>query len=139
MSKIAEVIKIFNLEFEQKFRFNGSPTWYKITKDGIVNLENPANDTSGLLEKLILGDISIEEWKPRPGETYWLVRANCKIDSNDWSDTTCDYFYYALGNCYPTRTQAYNNIGKWSRFFENYETYHDYIAPLTNKIDEEIR
>ena len=48
----------------------------------------------------------IERWKPKEGDTYWVIWTNGDFIDFEWDDYEEDQRKYNFGNCFQTREQA---------------------------------
>lgn len=46
-------------------------------------------------------------WKPKNGETYWVVYGNGRITSLKWEDFSIGNDYLDFGNCFKTKEEAF--------------------------------
>ena len=72
-----------------------------------------------VLRDLCTGAYGIKRkpWKPKEGESYYVVETNGSIGVEEWWSETMDMNYYKLGNCYRTREEAEANRDKWVAFY----------------------
>lgn len=80
----------------------------KKEREHIKNLTRVSQRIS-FFEKLVEeGKITIMSnsiYKPKDGNTYWVVEAG-DITSRVWSSRLLDFMYYKVGNCFETRDEA---------------------------------
>ena len=117
---MAEVAKMFGVEFDQDFECNESSCTYRITKNGVR-----CNGVLGAdsLTMLLNGTLTIKHkpWKPKNGDGYWTVMNDGSIYYALCRDDIIDFHCYKLGNCYRTNKEAEANCDKWVAFYASDE------------------
>lgn len=127
---MAEVAKLLGVELGEEFQIcgNGEAT-VKLTEDGLKivtilgKLIDHANEIC--LTKLLAGKYVIKRksWKPKIGDTYWLVLHDGIVDIAVCEEDSLAFTLavYKLGNCYRTCEEALKNCDKWISFYASDE------------------
>ena len=121
---MTEVAKILGVELDEEFEVRGYT--YKLTNNGLVCTMFPQKDEEDyehMLRVILTGEYPIKRkpWKPKEGESYYIVETNGSIGVEEWWAETIDMNYYKIGNCYRTSEEAEANHEKWVAFYASDE------------------
>ena len=112
MNKMKEVAQLLGVELGEKFKIAGINgvfnNTYAIAESGLKDCINNALCPE-ILSYILVGTYEIIKipFKPKYDEEYWYYSSyynrtiNCK-----WANTTGDYCYHKLGNCFRTEHEA---------------------------------
>lgn len=114
-NKMEEVAALLGLELGERFKISTSNFEYALKHDGLKLYRNAEAEESAdyILEDLLKGQAQIikKTWKPEVGSIYfWAGHSN--IYESWWKGDMRDYAFYAVGNCFETRNEAFNHRGK---------------------------
>lgn len=126
---MSEVAKMLGVELGEVFEVLEYPSKkFQITNYGIETLQDGEWQcniavNSFVFEKLLTGKYTIKRkpWKPKEGESYYIVETNGSIGVEEWWAETIDMNYYKIGNCYRTSEEAEANHEKWIAFYASDE------------------
>ena len=119
---MSEVAKMLGVEFGEEFEINKQDGVFVLCYDGLLHTQSGFM-CNELLSSLLFGKYTIKckPWKPKEGESYYVVETNRSIGVEEWWSETMDMNYYKLGNCYRTREEAEANRDKWIAFYASDE------------------
>lgn len=118
MNLIPKICELLGVEIGEEFKIKGSDSSiFKLAGTGLFSRKNTDGSTwcvtMGLtLRDIIVGVSEIEKipFKPKDGETYWLVRwghNQCiDIGYGTWTSDDIDYRHLYCGNCFRTEAEA---------------------------------
>lgn len=104
--------------------------------------ENKIKELQDELEQLKAAKIEAEQpkrWKPKYGETYWVVYSNGIIGDAHWGSDSDDNWRYLTSNCFKTKEEAeeYKKQIEYTARYKNYIEEHsepiDWNDPSTHK------
>lgn len=126
MNYMPEVAKMLGVELGEEFEINeyhGST--FIFTDSGLsMSCKHDCEDFAPIaLLFLLNGKFTIKRkpWKPKEGESYYIVETNGSIGVEEWWAETIDMNYYKIGNCYRTSEEAEANHEKWIAFYASDE------------------
>ena len=106
---IRQLMNKLGVEYGQKFSIGGMNT-YEFTKDGLRCNDGGYNDL--ILREMVYGKITKkhikkEPWKPKHGETYYIISLlSDNIAPEVWNDTPMDIVWYNNGLICKTKEEA---------------------------------
>ena len=117
-----EVAKMLGVEIGEEFEINKQDGVFVLCYDGLLHTQSGFM-CNELLYSLLFGKYTIKckPWKPKEGESYYVVETNGFIGVEEWWAETIDMNYYKLGNCYRTEEEAEANRDKWVAFYTSDE------------------
>ena len=131
VNHMPEVAKMLGVEIGEKFTFEYSDGEMMgtavIEESGFKLLEYNANYTNSwfqhTLENLLTGKYTIKckPWKPNLDDEYYYVDECGYVCSDPWIDSSVDFVFYKIGNCYKTKEEADKNKDKWVAFYASDE------------------
>lgn len=130
MNYMPEVAKMLGVELGEIFeiQIDENKTFqFRFTESGFQCFNGKMWDEDTIavacLNLLLVGKYTIKRkpWKPKEGESYYIVAINGSIGMEEWWAETIDMNYYKIGNCYRTREEAEANRDKWVAFYKSDE------------------
>ena len=131
MNHMSEVAKMLGVELGETFtieNLDGEIMGTAVIEESRFKLiENNLKYTNFwfqyALENLLTGTYTVKRkpWKPKEGESYYIVETNGSIGVEEWWAETIDMNYYKIGNCYRTSEEAEANHEKWIAFYASDE------------------
>lgn len=89
----------------QRRRINELETKEKEYRENMTRASKKIAFYEDLIEAGKITIIKNSIYKPKNGNTYWVVEAE-DITSRVWSGRLLDFMYYKVGNCFETRAEA---------------------------------
>ena len=130
MNYMPEVAKMFGVELGEIFeiQIDENKTFqFRFTENSLQCFNGKMWDEDVVamtcLNLLIVGKYTIKRkpWRPKEGESYYIVETNGSIGVEEWWAETIDMNYYKIGNCYRTSEEAEANHAKWIAFYASDE------------------
>lgn len=107
MNYMPKVLLLLDLEVGEKFNIEimaGSPFFfdenYKLIDKSGMNFDEA-------LPAILRCSLKIEKlpWKPKEGETYFIVREDGEIEEVKWENHIMDYYAFNIGNYFATEEE----------------------------------
>ena len=126
MNHMPEVAKMLGVELGEIFeiQIDENKTFqFRFAENGLQCFNGKMWDEDVVamtcLNLLLVGKYTIKRkpWKPKEGESYYIVETNGSIGVEEWWAETIDMNYYKIGNCYRTSEEAEANHEKWVAFY----------------------
>ena len=116
-NKMEEVAALFGLEMGERFCIDGCERDYEYAFDDkglyYINPRSAVFYANELIPALLTGVKTIikKPWKPETGSIYFWAGHN-NIYESCWKGDMRDYAFYAVGNCFETRNEAFTHREK---------------------------